>query len=96
MGNLPRSLRTEVPSSNLGYGTPCVINSASLETVLRVITLSQTERLSVFIDSLKQQLWHMNHRIRGQLRYQQFYSVSVGRRQIGRRDDLRNDTTSAR
>ena len=25
-GLLPRSLQIEVPSSNLGYGTPCVIN----------------------------------------------------------------------
>ena len=72
-GPLPQSLRREVPSSNQGYGTPCVINSVSLETVQRVTTLSQTAWLSVFIDSLKPQIWHTNHRTLGQLRYRQFY-----------------------
>ena len=73
---LPQSLRTEVPSSNQGCGKPCVINSASLETVQRVNPLSQTAWLSVFIDRLKPQLWHMNQRTCRQLRYGQFYSAS--------------------
>ena len=55
-GPLRQSLRTEAPSSNQGCGTPCVINSALLETVQQVTTLSQTAWLSVFIDSLKPQL----------------------------------------
>ena len=75
-GPLPQSLRTEVPSSKQGYRTPCVINSASPDTAQRVTTLSQTAWLSVFIDSLKPQSWPINHRIRGQLRYLQFYSAS--------------------
>ena len=100
-GPLRQSLRTEAPSSNQGCGTPCVINSALLETVQQITTLSQTAWLSVFIDSLKPQLWHMNHRTCGQLRYRQFYSASDRPsrkqiRQIGRRDDLWNDTTIAR
>ena len=60
-GPLPQSLRTEVPSSNQGYGTTCVINSVSPETAQRVTTLSQTAWLSVFIDSKKQKLLHINH-----------------------------------
>ena len=74
-GPLPLLPRIEVPNSNHDYRILCVINSASLEIILRVTTLSRMVWSNVFIASLKPLLWRTNHQTHGQLCYRQSYSA---------------------
>ena len=75
-GPLLQSLQTEVPSSNQGYGTPCVINTVSLETVQRVFHPQSNGMVLRFHQQLKAAIMAHESRTRGQLRYRQSYSAS--------------------